>query len=138
MKKMIRSIFLLITSMACTASGCEKPLGAERVYSIWIKNNAGFGISYLISQTYPDTVIPNQEHSLLMLKPSEEKVFDQKEKWEEFFSQLPADTLSIFFFSNDTLAKYGFETVRTSYKVLKRRDVSLQDLKNSNYTVTYP
>ncbi|HEX4887223.1 MAG TPA: hypothetical protein VFV37_04170 [Luteibaculaceae bacterium] len=135
---MIRQFMFVFLGVVSVASSCEKPPGARQVYRIWIKNNSGVGVSYLVGQSYPDTAVPNEEESLLMLEPNGRRPYDQNEEWEDFFAKLPADTLSIFFFNNDTLAKYGFEQVRTDYNILKRKDVSLQDLKSDSFTVTYP
>ena len=135
---MLRQFMLVFLSVVSLASSCEKPPGAKQIYSIWIKNNSNKGISFLVSKAYPDTIAPNDENSLLMLAPNEEKTYDQDEKWEKFFEKLPADTLSVFFFDNDTIAKYGFQQVRVNGMVLQRKDLSLQDLKNNNYTVVYP
>lgn len=135
----LKQTFLIMISILCMAGSCDKaPLGAKKVYSFWIKNNSDISISYLVGQSYPDTIVPNEEESLLMLETDDRRPYDQSEKWEDFFAQLPADTLSVFFFDNDTLAKYGFEQIRSDYNILKRKDVSLQDLKFNSYTVTYP
>lgn len=135
---MIQKLTILVLLIITLAFSCEKPPGAKSVYRIWIKNNSSIGISYLISKSYPDTLIPDAENSLLMLTPSEDKTYDQKEKWEMFFAQLPAGKLSVFFFNNDTLANYGFQQVRATYNILSRKDITLQDLQNNNFTVTYP
>jgi hypothetical protein len=48
------------------------------------------------------------------------------------------DTLSIYVFDTDTLNTYDWVKVKVGYKVLKRYDLSLDDLKQMNWTITYP
>lgn len=56
----------------------------------------------------------------------------------KIFKQLPRDTLSIFIFHTDTLNKYPWEKIRDEYKILKRYDLSFEDIKRLGYKVPYP
>jgi hypothetical protein len=47
----------------------------------------------------------------------------------EWILSLPSDTLSVFFFSQDTLNVYSMEEIRHEYKVLRRYDLSLENIK---------
>lgn len=58
--------------------------------------------------------------------------------FEDLFSYLPQDTLSMYFFAQDTLNKYSWEEIQAGYKVLQRYDISLQDLIRLDYTIAYP
>ena len=44
----------------------------------------------------------------------------------------------LFIFSSDTLTKYGFSEIRSGYRILKRYDLSRQDLERLSYLVQYP
>ncbi|HNB11084.1 MAG TPA: hypothetical protein PK754_16140, partial [bacterium] len=59
-------------------------------------------------------------------------------RWEERFEDLPAETLMIFIFDADTLDQVPWEKVRSEYKILRRYDLSLQDLKDRDWKVVYP
>lgn len=48
------------------------------------------------------------------------------------------DTLRVFIFSYDTLIKYDWEIIRREYRVLKRYDLTLENLKELNWSITYP
>ena len=63
--------------------------------------------------------------------------YDSDEKWDKVFEKLPSDTLSIFIFSGDTIAIYDWQTIRSNYNVLKRYDLSYQDMESLNWTITY-
>ena len=58
--------------------------------------------------------------------------------WEKYFNLLPRDTLSIYIFHTDTLNKYPWNIVKEKYMVLKRYDLSLSDLKQLDFKVSYP
>ena len=51
---------------------------------------------------------------------------------------MPLDTLSIYFFDADTLETYSWIQVKKENKVLKRFDLSVQDLKDKNWKIHYP
>ena len=57
---------------------------------------------------------------------------------EEIFFNLPKDTLSVFIFHTDTLTEYTWNEVRDKYMILKRYDLSLDDLRRLNFKITYP
>ena len=59
-------------------------------------------------------------------------------KVEEIFKYLPKDTLSVYFFHPDTLAKYPWETIRKEYNILKRYDLSIEDMQLLDYEIAYP
>jgi len=41
-------------------------------------------------------------------------------------------------YSIDTLNHYSFEQIREEYKILKRYELSVEELENSDWIVTYP
>ena len=43
-----------------------------------------------------------------------------------------------YVFSVDTLEKYSWEEIREGYKILKRYDLSMDDLDSLDWTITYP
>lgn len=134
MKKIIIPVIFLV----CCSGTCKKNPLAENFYSIKIVNNWIDTIKFSSSSTYPDTSLPNEVPRLKPVYPGEYSYLDSRKSYREVFNELPDDTLSIFFFSVDTLTKYNWQEIRNGYKVLKRIDLSLQDLKSNNYTITYP
>jgi hypothetical protein len=62
---------------------------------------------------------------------------------EKWILDLPHDTLSIYFFSQDTLNKYSWEEIQRDYKILRRYDLSIEDIHklHNEYdipVITYP
>lgn len=128
-----------LSFLALFFTACDPPPGATVRYIFNIRNKGLTDIKYSVSKSYPDTSITDSISAQLnLIHPSKEDKYTTSDKWPEFFSKLPADTLSILFFSPDTVSKYGWKQVQSRYLILKRKDISLQDLENSNYVVTYP
>jgi hypothetical protein len=48
------------------------------------------------------------------------------------------DTLSVFIFDAQVLENTPWDTVKAKYIILKRYDLSLDDLNKLNWTITYP
>ena len=46
--------------------------------------------------------------------------------------------MSVFIFHTDTLNKYSWQEVRDGYKILRRYDLSLEDIKKMKWTIPYP
>ena len=126
-------IFLLLFS-------CEWPY-MDRIDPLYIKNQSNCAISIYPARRGFDFVYPDTSITLLknhrVLKFNQSTNFASAD-WKEEIEFLPKDTLSIFIFSTDTLNKYSWEEVRRDYKILKRYDLSIQDLELLDYKVYYP
>ena len=136
-KKLILTCVLLFL-------GCE--LAMDVIYPLYIYNKTNNQyIAYYITaggkygSFYPDTLLHNSNiYIYRRIDPQKYFSTDSRRKWRDIFKELPKDTLSIFIFSSDTLNKYSWEEVRRDYKILKRYDLSIQDLELLDYKVYYP
>ena len=143
-KKLIKmkTFVLIALTFFSILTACEKPPGARSMRGLWVKNNSSIRICTFTGFQYPDTSIPDlseRKWDLETILPSNEKVYDFPiKRWEQLFDKLPADTLSLFVFHADTIAKYSWEKIQSEYNILKRYDISLEDLKNMNSTIQYP
>ncbi len=99
------------------------------------------------SSQYPDTStfigIPNPvldpNFTKVLPKESNAQALWRKDCIELAFKDLiPSDTMMNTFLDAKVLEATPWETVKTNYLILKRYDLSLQDLKNANWTITYP
>ncbi|HDR50439.1 MAG TPA: hypothetical protein ENN90_02295 [Mariniphaga anaerophila] len=114
---------------------CEAP---DVQHYFKINNNANHTISYYVGESYPDTLIVQTKPILKTVQSNSSFKESDWGTWDERFSQIEGDTLSVFIFHTDTLNKYTWEEVREGYMILKRYDLSLEDLKQNNWTITYP
>jgi|SRR5690554_183757 len=131
--KIILFFILIITSM-----GSCIPMDIE--YSILLKNQSNHKIdSYLgANEHYPDTTVV-ETNFRWSVYPGSSIDYSATTPWEEIFERyVPSDTLSMFVFHTDTLETNSWETIISEYKVLKRYDLSLEDVQSLNYTIPYP
>ncbi len=132
-------IILLVMVNALLACGSKRNPFFTSVLKLNVNNQTSRGLIINISEAYPDTSIPLNNSKMFGVPPGSKtgKVFKGK-KWSDVFARTPKDTLSVFLFSSDTVVVYSWDEIRSGYKVLKRFDLSQQDLEAMNYTVTYP
>ena len=108
--------------------GCE-----HKRYEYYMYNNAdydiffGYGFEYA-TYIYPDTLF-DILHNYRLIKSHSLNVDYPGEPLEEIISlTTPRDTVSIFYFHADTINKYPWEIIRRDYKILRRYDLSPQDI----------
>jgi len=137
MKKIIKSIITMLLVISLYRCG--------EIHSIlYIVNNTNHAIGCNLSLggysgLYPDTLLPATDFSVVKnIKSGKSFSFALDFTWEEIFSRLPKDTLSVFIFHTDTLNIYSWLGVRDRYMILKRYDFSLDDLNSLNFKVPYP
>ena len=128
-------------TLVTVASKCNKPL--ETKYALSIRNNSDHGILYYVANVnmehvYPDTALLTNRPAMQVIPPGKYGVWSISYPFEEFMPELPADTLSVYLFHQDSVNQIPWSQIRDNYKVLKRYDLSLQDLQNSNFTIQYP
>lgn len=113
---------------------------------LFIDNRSDYNIDYYIADNtlhtnaYPDS-LPMTNYALAVgVNSGQKKIVYENPlpTWKRFFKCLPHDTLSIFILHPDTIDLYTWDEIRDGYKILKRYDLSLEDLKRCDYTIVYP
>lgn len=146
MKKM--NILLLFASMLFFGSTCNKEIGDCHKH-INIINNSDNAIYVMGDTHYPDTSyfgyfsspISDSFSNKITSNSESNRPLQNRDCWETVFNygvQIPSDTLMIFIFDEKVLKSVKWETIVKDYMVLKRYDLSLQDLESMNWTITYP
>jgi hypothetical protein len=136
----MKNLFLIaLLSIMSLCNSCLDLIPTK--YDVNYVNNESFDLYYYVAfgygskNCYPDTTIffksPDGQ-----LRPRS-YVIDAN--WEPIEAQIkrynPSDTLSIYYFHPDTLAKHSWEEIQQGYKILRRYDLSIEDihlLKNKN------
>lgn len=126
---------LIILSIVLCGYSCEKL--ANHVYSIKIINNTNSTLLFYESYNYPDTLITQNKPILMSISPKDYSHLDSKKDWDEVLIS-PKDTISIFILSEDTVDKYDWSIIRNNYNILKRYDLSFDDLEKQSWTLIYP
>lgn len=128
-------IFVLLAGLF----SCEHPPGATVRHRITIKNNTYEDVWYLMSYNYPDTSAPSNNEYLSLIRSKSAGYEDSKKKWDKVFAEdIQGDKLMIFIFDNEIVENYSWDQIRDNYMVLKRIEVSLQELKDNKYEINYP
>lgn len=137
--------YFLVISLICLSSTCKKD--DENDYHKIIKfiNNTNMELFVHQSVGYPDTTFargefPNpivSEINRILPNETNTRALEARYSYEEKF-KYSYDTLMIFVFDGQVLKTTPWETVQQDYLVLKRYDLSLEDLKQNNWTITYP
>lgn len=122
-----------------TSSSCDKNPFVESVYRIEVKNNTNKDLSYGLSYRYPDT-IPYKEMLVYTIDANDFGTKDNSKKWDKVIDEdIPGKKLQIFVFSVSKISpEWNWDSVITKYQVLKRFELTSQQLKDMNYTVSYP
>jgi hypothetical protein len=102
-----KGISILISFFAVLSLGttCEPPF--EVAYRITIKNGTSNKLAFLVSNTYPDTIISVSSFS--RIPPNDISFYDSRQKWQEVFKTLPRDTISIFY------SLFGYVEISTHF-----------------------
>jgi hypothetical protein len=128
----------LFSSLLLLFSQCKLGYDGGRYMDFY--NNSGKPICYSMlwefGILYPDTILPEKNPN--PYKFDKERHFSLAYNENDLFAKFPTDTMSIFFFDPDTLAKYEWETIREEYKILVRYDLSHNDLRKLNWRIYYP
>lgn len=134
MKKLVSIIVVIFLS-------CE--VSMDNRFLIDIQNNSDSTLKFHVASEnsvlmYPDTLLPARLDDLGLSNITGSVLWGNSENWEDRIKSFGSDTLSIYFFHPDTLEMYPWEEIRDNYKVLKRYDLSIDDLKLLDFKVEYP
>ena len=135
-------LIITIIGILTLAFSCDN-VAMDRVYPIKFINNFTDSVEFYFikpggGKLYPDTTLEFEKPSLLSVPPGETRRVYLSVDYYDFFKELPSDTLSVFVIHFDTLNKYTWEEIRDNYMILKRYDLSLDNLIQNKYTIIYP
>ena len=136
-------IILDINSVRCVKreEDIKSPLILKNNSSFPIRISFALGMKGRSGGFYPDTnlYVENQYAvSLYPINPGETSAIGGDGSLTSTFKILPDDTLSVFLYNEDTLTKYDWTTICQEYKIIKRYDFSIEDLKRIKKVIVYP
>ena len=115
---------------------------ADCHYYVTISNHSNHGVYYYFQANYPDTSIgtynpAGSPYNYQILANSEKQAtIGRNDCLEGKFQQY--STWELFLFDENTLLTVPWDTIRKKYLILKRYDLTLKDLQNANWSITYP
>ena len=123
-----------------TQYSCERIFGGDDD-RLKIVNNSNKRIYMSEQLNYPDTAIdsynPSGDRENNEVLPMNSKRFHSR-SWEQLVVRAESDTMMIFIYDADLVDKTPWDSIRKDYNVLRRYHFSLNDLKNIDWTITYP
>ena len=145
MKKATKISLLLFGVLILFSSRCKKESNdcQTRIKTI---NNTNRTIYVDASDLhYPDTIfvgptpINNPEWTKVeAFHSNNNTLISPGDCWETKFNNIQSGVLSVYVFDSDTLNNILWDTVKVKSLYLKRYDLTLQNLKDRNWTITYP
>lgn len=130
----ISTLFILINS-------CVPDQFAGKALNV--NNNSDENIYFWISADYavyhfPDTILPATKPLYINFAPANGGAGSggTDPDWINIYCQLPQGKLSVYFFDKYANNQQEWADVRESNLIL-RKDVTLEDLKNSDYIIYY-
>lgn len=139
-----KSLFVCMISIILAAATCKKEK-ENCHYHLSVLNNSNKPIYVAMNLNYPDTSITDPNP---FLSPELSKVnsgvknhwgFSFRDCIEDVFQyRIPSDTIMVFIFDSAILSQNSWNLVKQNYLVLRRSDLSLQDLKDKKFLITYP
>ena len=130
----------LFTLLILTFTSCRKDYYDTRLDFV---NNSDSPIYVSVCDFYKDTAYvfvnyyPGNAPDKYKIQPYETKSSIKPiGTWERVYEE--QDTLAFYVFDAEVLETTPWDTVKANYMILKRYDLSLQDLESMNWTITYP
>ncbi len=115
----------------------------DKIDALALNNNSGNQIYFHVGidnslLIYPITSLPIDKTDMTFPKLTTNTFIGTSIEWRDRIKELPLDTLSIYFFHPDTLSTYSWDKIRDNYNILKRYDLSVEDLELLDYEIVYP
>jgi hypothetical protein len=134
----MKPIYLILSCLLIVNSSCHKDeelrlrvnnVSDKAIYVSWTIDYPDTSLIHTVNPTYNPQIKKVEAHGVqkdYYGAPSK-GLFNDK-----------VDTLSVFVFDAQVLETTPWDTVKANYLVLKRFDLSLDDLNKLNWIITYP
>ena len=141
--RILKAFIMALVFLVFLSSTCRKEEGHQSILFINNSNNSVYVRT--ADANYPDTVIrfgdvrkPGSD-LIVEAKTSNGNVLRQNRgTWEQLINSIKNDTLMIYVLDVKTLGILPWDTIVKKTLILKRYDLSLQDLETQNWSITYP
>ncbi|MGV8091908.1 MAG: hypothetical protein AB2L24_08600 [Mangrovibacterium sp.] len=133
-------ILITIISIALLSSTCRDEDCHDQIKII---NNSDHAIYYSGSYRYPDTIpvanpVPGRKYARIN---SHSTGIEQKSHgscFDGIINDSPGGKIMFFIYDTNTLETTPWDTIVKHYMILKRYDLTEQDLDSMGWTITYP
>ncbi|MCA1763808.1 MAG: hypothetical protein LC664_12570 [Flavobacteriales bacterium] len=135
--------FILLLFVLVISTGCPENFD-EPDSTVVLKNTSNMDIVHLMeSRLVADTALPlptpfpgegNIANSIIPADSSRAYT----DSYIQGFEENPNKVLMIWFFSRDSVEQLSWDSIVTNYQILRRYDLTLNDLEAMNWTAEYP
>ncbi len=137
------TIPIVLSMLVCTivAISCT-PIDPDGHYKILFVNNSDNDVFVRADWWYPDTVItfgnPAKSENEFMVKAKSSNGHPLSKAYSSYEADFKLnDTFMVFVLDAELVKNTPWDTVKAKYLVLKRYDLSFNDLDSMNWTITY-
>ncbi|MCK9617890.1 MAG: hypothetical protein M0R21_08655 [Lentimicrobiaceae bacterium] len=136
----IKPIYLIILGLLTINTTCNKVNNED--LKLRVNNMSNIPIYTAWTIDYPDTSFNHVANPIYNPQIHKIEAYSIQKNYygapsKGLFND-KVDTISVFIFDAHVLETAPWDTVKANYLVLKRYDLSLQDLQIMNWTITYP
>jgi hypothetical protein len=124
-------IMFSILIVAILSSCWDKDIQRDLI----IKNNSSDSIYVIYTEIYPDTTL-DCRLAAIGVGANQEYRFFLRNGWENELGRI--GILQLFIIDKDIWNTEPCDTIKKSNKILKRYQLTLDDLRNLNWRITYP
>jgi hypothetical protein len=147
MKKIINiSFFCLLVLL--TLISCRERKSGNCHYNIYILNKSDKTIYSSFSRNFPDTSLNGVDivlESDVKAIPNDSIAIGASSGWGGCWEKnlnseepLPMKRVMVFIYDEKTIKTIFWDTIKAKKLYLKRYDLKLEDLQNSNWRISYP
>jgi hypothetical protein len=134
--KILACLLILVSLLGC-------PNYSDDSTIILINNSSDTLLYYDIYNKTGDTLLKNnsiypteETKKRWMLLPNSQLLFPGR--FKNLFEEMPEYQYVMFLFEKQTVDSVSWDIIKSNYLVLRRYDLSLADLEEMNWTITYP
>lgn len=132
-------LFYLLIFCSVFLSACKEQISDEEIKQLTIINNSNHSVDCHVSYIYPDTSMSYMtDCDCSEILPHTECSAKTRYGWKSAIQRNKHGVIIFFISDNDTIKKYGIDAWKGQYLILKRYELTYDDLKRSNWSITYP
>ena len=141
--KVMKNTIYLFLSVLLICTGCPESSGEPDSTLIIINNSNETIVHYdevkapgdtsLATITYPQTA---ENTASAIINPHE--TVRQPDAFKEVLNENPNHVLMLYLFSRDTIELVSWERIVDEQLILKRYDLTLEDLEDMDWVIAYP
>lgn len=138
--KVIKVMLIGCFQLVLMSNSCKKD-SSYYDYRLKIINKSNKTIYGDFYQSYPDTTLSLHSHfdnASEKAASNETITLVRGGSWDNAFKEEIHQKLMVFIFDAAVINTTPWDTIRKNYLILKRYDLTLEDLQKLNWSITYP